>query len=136
MKINELQENSLFFEMDPSRRGFLKKLGKGAMALGAAALINMLPKEVQAAMSRRDCQRLWELSHDAMEMAQAGADKKRIESQLVDRYINGLDTGSKYDGYQERLANRVINIAIEHKDDISAYDYAELFYNKCLKGDL
>jgi len=136
MRINEVVNYSLFFEMDPSRRGFLKKLGKGAMVLGAAALINMLPKEVQAAMSRRDCQRLWELSHDAMEMAQAGADKKRIESQLVRRYIKGLETGSKYDGYHERLANRVIDIAIEHKDDISAYDYAELFYNKCLKGDL
>jgi len=136
MKINEVINVSLFFEMDPSRRGFLKSLGRGAMAVVGAAALSMLPKEVQAAMSRRDCQRLWELSHDAMEMAQAGADKKRIASQLVRRYIKELDTGSKYDGYHERLANRVIDIAIEHKDDISAYEYAELWYKKCLKGDL
>ena len=136
MRINEVINLNLFFEMDPSRRGFLRKLGKGAMAVAGAAALSVLPKEVQAAMSRRDCQRLWELSNDAMEMAKAGADKKRIASQLVNRYIDGLDTGSKYDGYHESLANNVIETAIEHKDDVSAYDFAEIVYKKCLRGDL
>jgi len=44
MKINEIVQHDIFFEMDPSRRGFLKKLGKGAMGVGAAAAMSMLPK--------------------------------------------------------------------------------------------
>ena len=48
MKINEVINASLFFEMDPSRRGFLKKLGRGAMAVAGAAALSMLPKGAQA----------------------------------------------------------------------------------------
>jgi len=48
MKINEVVNLNLFFEMDPSRRGFLKKLGKGAMAVAGAAALSMLPKGAQA----------------------------------------------------------------------------------------
>ena len=48
MKINEVVNLNLFFEMDPSRRGFLRKLGKGAMAVAGAAALSMLPKGAQA----------------------------------------------------------------------------------------
>jgi hypothetical protein len=48
MRINEVVNLTLFFEMDPSRRGFLRKLGKGAMAVAGAAALSMLPKGAQA----------------------------------------------------------------------------------------
>ena len=49
MRINEIIN---LVEIDPERRGFLKKMGKGALGVGAAAAMSMLPKDALAALDK------------------------------------------------------------------------------------
>ena len=134
MKINEVVNLSIFLEMDPSRRGFLKKLGKGALGIVATAIASMVPQKAMAMLfnNKSDCQKLWQFAFDSMEMLRAGASVQDTKNALLKRFVRSLeDSKSKNIDFAW-----VVDIANDVKDTVhyTPYNYAEEVYKSCLKG--
>jgi hypothetical protein len=113
-----MRAHEFILEMDPSRRGFLKKLGKTAAGVAGAAALSALPSTTaQAAkyLNDRECTALWRYCYEVRDAAIKGRDKQEIEDRYFHAFIGKLNPDMRNNRAITELLRSVIDLALSQK---------------------